>query len=350
MKLRRSQPRSAFTLVELLVVITIIIILMSLLLTGINKIWNYVDEVKTTNEIAQISQACEAFKARYGRYPPSRIVLASSTAGNPVGYNNLGGAATDADAQLQRESVEYLQAIFQGIDPNNGSHDWTGGSGPAGRYYLEGQECLVFFLGGMRYAGSGFTGFCTDPTRPTFKIVLSAGSQRVLPFFDFDMSRTTNVNPNSGNTGGFFLVYLDPYKTPYAYFAARAAATNNYSTSQNIATWGYTTNTNVLLDCFNLIGAFGGDGTAFPFVQNLAPGPGVNAPNGRIATYHRANSFQIVSAGKDKVFGGNTMPTAPGVNPQLYGNPWVPNSSNAFLTPEACDDITNFSGGVLVAK
>ncbi len=364
MKLRRRlQARSAFTLVELLVVMAIIVILMSLLLAGISKVFSYVDEVKTSNEESQLQQGLEAFKAHFGRYPPSRIALANMSL-----YQNLGAPANDALGQLERESVEFLQAIFPGIDPgisaNTGgnTHNWTGiqpnNTAPQGTIYLEGEECLVFFLGGIRFwvngQGTGFTGFCTDGRQPTLANINIAGSQRTQPFYNFDMNRVSVTgNPNTANWSpqlGGFAVYLDPYKTPYAYFAARSGTTNNYSTSANIQTWGYTTNTNVLLDCPLLISAFGGDGTAYPFVQNLTPGPGTSAPNGRVATYFRSNSFQIVSAGKDRNFGGKTMPTNPTVDPKVYGNPYVPDSSNPYLTPEATDNITNFSSGVLVSK
>lgn len=363
MKLRRRQEsRPAFTLVELLVVITIILILMSLLLAGINKIWSYVDEVKTTNEIAQLSQACESFKAKFGRYPPSRIALWCM---NAVPAAALQLPANDANGELTRESVEFLQAVFPGIDLTSGNassqHDWTGtGYSSQAPLVLEGQECLVYFLGGLRYLAngtySGFTGFCSDPIRPTFNNLGVPGSQRVGPFFDFDLSRITSNpinNPNAGNSGGFFGAYLDPYKTvPYAYFAARSGASNNYATLQNIALWGYTQNSNTLLDCFSLINAYRGDfgdGTAFPYMQAITPPPNQAASTGRIATYHRPSSFQIVSAGKDKLFGGNTMPQN-AINASNYGNPWSNDSSNPFLSPNALDNITNFSGGVLVPK
>jgi hypothetical protein len=338
---------------------------MSLLLAGINKIWSYVDEVKTTNEIAQLSQACESFKAKFGRYPPSRIALWCM---NAVPQAALTLPANDANGQLTRESVEFLQAIFPGIDLTSGNassqHDWTGtGFSSQNPLILEGQECLVYFLGGIRYRDpnsgvySGFTGFCSDPIRPTFFNLTVPGAQRVGPFFDFDLSRITATNPNSGNSNNMFFVFLDPYKTvPYAYFAARAGASNNYATLQNIGLWGYSQNSITMLDCRLLINTFGGDGlplgcdgTNFPYLQALTPPPNQSANNGRIATYHRPNSFQIVSAGKDKLFGGNTMPQNP-INANAYGNPWTNDSSNAFLTPNALDNITNFSGGVLVPK
>jgi prepilin-type N-terminal cleavage/methylation domain-containing protein len=358
---RRPHARTGFTLVELLVVLAIIVLLMSMLLAGINKVWSYADEVKVTNEVNQLAQACEAFKAHFGRYPPSRIVLA-----NRVAYNNLGGAANNADAQLQRESVEYLQAIFPGINPNSGLHNWTGivNNPPQGLAYLEGQEALIFFLGGMRYAQtqannqpySGFTGFCTDNTQPTLNNLNVAGAQRTRPFFEFDMSRildrksgasfavtNPNFNPIPGpGSGGWFPVYLDPYRTPYAYFAARAQSSNNYATLVNIQLWGYTTTPQRLLDCFYLVTAAqyqkvvgsNNQGARFPYWQNRV---------GNVATYHRVNSFQIVSAGKDRSFGDNNLN-------DLFGNQWVPNSSNPNLTPDATDNITNFSGGVLVPK
>src|SRR5262249_46452640 len=131
-------------------------------------------------------------------------------------------------------------------------------------------------------------------------------------------------------------------KTPYAFFSARSGSSNNFSTDANIQFWGYSSNRQALFDCFFLVTApqyqtvvgSQNQGARFPYVQNLV---------GNVATYHRSGSFQIVSAGKDRSFGDNTGQLA-------FGNPWVADNSNPTLTPDAMDNISNFSGGVLVAK
>ncbi|MCS6977775.1 MAG: prepilin-type N-terminal cleavage/methylation domain-containing protein, partial [Gemmatales bacterium] len=66
---RRARP--AFTLLELMVVIAIVVLLAGMLLSAVTKVLIYADEVRTVSEIGQLSQALEAFRLEFGLYPPS---------------------------------------------------------------------------------------------------------------------------------------------------------------------------------------------------------------------------------------------------------------------------------------
>src|SRR5438874_7049905 len=67
--------RRVFTLVELLIVIAILALLVSLLSASVWKALATANRVKNQSEINQIAVAVENFKAKFGIYPPSRIVL-----------------------------------------------------------------------------------------------------------------------------------------------------------------------------------------------------------------------------------------------------------------------------------
>jgi hypothetical protein len=70
-------------------------------------------------------------------------------------------------------------------------------------------------------------------------------------------------------------VYLDIYGTPYAYFLARHGNQNNY-----------------FKDCPALCGQ-----TFLPYIQSQKTTPAL------AVSYYRPNSFQIISAGRDRTFG-----------------------------------------------
>jgi prepilin-type N-terminal cleavage/methylation domain-containing protein len=70
----RNRKRGGFTLVELLVVITIIAILASLVLFGASRAMVYVRQATIVTEIDNIAGSLQEYKSRYGEYPPSTIV------------------------------------------------------------------------------------------------------------------------------------------------------------------------------------------------------------------------------------------------------------------------------------
>ncbi len=68
-----KQPgkRAAFTIVELLTVMSIIVILIGLLVPALNKVKQYATNVKQTAQLHSIDAAIELFSNEWGGYPPS---------------------------------------------------------------------------------------------------------------------------------------------------------------------------------------------------------------------------------------------------------------------------------------
>jgi hypothetical protein len=232
------------------------------------------------SEISGLSNAVASFKSAFDvTHVPSRIKL-SETCNYPE---------RDKPNTLDGDSVRYLQKLWPRIDLTAGTEvDWNGDGQIKGDWVLEGDECLIFFLGGIPAHGdkaNGCLGFAKGGRNPASPLVPRDG-----PFFDMKSSRLRDLH------GRGFFSYLDPWdKQPYAYFSA-------YGQADGYNRYGGT-------DCPTL--------NVSPYADALTPKPRYLNPRG----------FQIVSAGKDGKFGP--------------GGIWDP-AKGAPSGPGA-DDCSNFS-------
>lgn len=257
MRLRLNRTRPGFTLIELLVVIAIIAVLVGLLMAGVMSARDSGARTKARTEINQFATSIGNFKSKMKvDYIPSRFVLREDT----TTYNMA--------APLEAESIRYLRDVW----PNLGNQiDWNGnGALDPGAVTLEGDQCLVFFLGGIRNSSGLHTGFSTNAKNPT-----SASTERIGPFAEFQAQR---LAPRGTAGAAGFLSYLDPWGAqPYAYLSSYGKPNNynRYGTS----------------DCAGL---------------------GVNPYYVTVGRYYNEKGFQIISAGKDRAFGaGPTVPAGP---------------------------------------
>ncbi len=69
--LRKSNKKPAFTIVELLTVMSIIVILIGLLVPALNKVKKFARDVKQRTQLRAIDAAVELFTSENDRYPPS---------------------------------------------------------------------------------------------------------------------------------------------------------------------------------------------------------------------------------------------------------------------------------------
>ncbi len=335
----RESRRAGFTLVELVVVIGIILILVSLLSVGVFRALTYAKQVKNAHEINDnLSPALEAFKVQYAFYPPSRIRLCKRI----TSYNaGMFGAATPT---LDTDSINWITRMFPRInapstDPaqnnfwTNNDILWTGATFTDGTI-LEGDQCLVFFLGGIPIQATtgadtvlSCSGFSTSPVNP---IPTTGGS--IVKFYDFPRDRlrdlhqvTTATGSETAGTGSGFWSFLDTYgKMPYAYFSSYKSE-NGYNR--------YFTELGSTSDCMTLSAISPGAQAPWPFALAQAT---ASTPT----QFYEATRFQIVSAGRDGSFGPGTDMT--------MGTPffWTPGNAKAysdkFKATGAQDDQSNF--------
>jgi type II secretory pathway pseudopilin PulG len=128
--LRPSSFRHAFTVIELLLVVGIIIVLTGLVLSTAGYAWKKSARTRAETEIAAISAACENYKTDNGVYPsdPSTTEQLDPTAsGNPN------------TAAYNQPSV-YLYSKLSG--------DSTGSRSPTGKSYMVFKPNMLLPTGG----------------------------------------------------------------------------------------------------------------------------------------------------------------------------------------------------------
>jgi prepilin-type N-terminal cleavage/methylation domain-containing protein len=316
---RTARPRSAFTLLELVIVIAIIGMLSSLLFFGIGGALRGVAVTEVKAEFTQLETAMTTFESDYGVIPPSRIVLTE----------NPGATAWDPVSKSVLRKMFGSNVDFTTLVDFNGDNDKTD------VLTLTSSECLLFFLGGMRnlddedtnnngildagedtnnngiidpIIGKTLTGFSANREKPFAR----GGDNRTGPQFTFDSGRFIDLD------GDGMPEYRD--LATDGDVATVFASSNN---GQGYDKLGEDKNSNNVLDA--------GEDTN-----------GNGVLEGAVAHYHQSdgttawneNSFQLISPGEDGKFGFDVAP-----NP-FVAQTWSPGST---VTGEQADNISNFA-------
>jgi general secretion pathway protein G len=337
--------------VELLVVFAIISVLVSLISSAVWKAMITASRVRIRSEISQLAVALENFKAKYGFYPPSRIKLAELLTTGPSGIYR------DASIQgsLDYDSIQTITKMFPkastawaNANPANGPAgiNWSGrggwnGPNPMAFTVLEGDQCLVFFLGGIPDNFSGpanlnCTGFSTNLLDPSYHI--KNGGETLPPFFEFDSSRLVRAAGQGSPRSPVFYSYLDSYRQrPYAYFSS-GNSRDNYNRHFIEAQYRNS-------DCRSLLANPSNPqaGTVWPYAEAISPTLGaLTVPSPR---YYNPSSFQIITAGADGLFGtGTIIQSADG---RRGHPPFPPNSAFYSTSDPGFDDLSNFRDSIL---
>jgi len=161
------QRFNAFTLIELLVVIAIIVVIAALLIPAANSMVKKSIVQRAVSERDQLETAIDAYKAKYGFYPPSNAT------GNPLinqlyyellGTTNTGSAFVTLDGGSQMSSI-VLPTIY-------GVSAFMNASKPGGG---EDSVPATTFLSGLK-AGEIGTYNITNGTGTNTFIVTAANS------------------------------------------------------------------------------------------------------------------------------------------------------------------------------
>lgn len=383
---RRRRTGSGFTLVELLVVITIIGILVGLLVPVVWSAVGRANDARVAGEINTLAQALASLKNKYQDYPPSRIILpesggynvgtppvfygAPNTAPNAMAYVDpqpsiggtpqvIPGVVDQEYAALAQRSIGIMRKFFSRAQFSTGAaaagipggyYDFNGnGVADPNPIYLEGHECLVFFLGGIPIHTSngsqyslegvgGFGGNPRNPFRPEFNPVSGApdpvGQNRSEPFYEFRADRL--VDDDFDGIPG----YVDPLGQGQAarYFAYFSSYAGQGYDPNDVNFDPVALNETLPISMnFSLSFPVTGGGR---LTESPLPNPYTSslpvATNGRPATFHNPQSFQIISAGRDRLFGAGGQYTD-------SGDDRLPGSDRRGER----DNVTNFANGTL---
>jgi general secretion pathway protein G len=271
------------------------------------------------------------------------------------------GAGDQTYAALAQQSISVMRKFFSRTQFNTGM---SAGGIPGGFYdfngngvldsnpiYLEGHECLAFFLGGIpthTIVGSsytlegvgGFGGNPRNPFRPAFLpdgTTDPVGQNRSEPFFEFRAERLVD-DDFDGIPGYIDPLGQGPAGRYFAYFSSYGG--RGYDPNDVNFNAGAIGEPNPVALPFSVgfpvVGGVSSRVTGSPLPNPYTSSLPV-ATGDKPATFHQPQSYQIISAGRDRLFGTGGQYTDSGTGDRLPGNE----------RDRERDNVTNISNGTL---
>lgn len=355
----RAARRAAFTLIEVLTVIAIIGILIGLLLPALGAARRYVRQSAIVLEVKAIDGAVEAYKTKYGDYPPDGSNLSVLTRHLRKAFPNIAATeinllTTDTFPGTSQQVANFATGAPNGV--------------------MDPAEALVFFLGGFSddpvypISGPGGPIFIMDQSGNQVKSDTAASNRASIQYnadrsnwlYDFSKGVLSidvdNLAPGytvssdeSDLFGGAFDVLptfaVSGTVAPLVYFDSR---TYSYSTSNGVYFNAYQPTS----------GAVGGVARPYKSTEiNTTVNWNVDAD--AHFRYMNDNSFQLISAGLDEDYGGvpqsgaapvfYQFPTgdALDITQQTGGSGFSRYTETSGVPSSQLDNVANFADGIL---
>jgi len=268
-KVPRVRNRIGMTLIEIVVVISIIAILAGMLIPVIGAVRRRGQVTATVLEIQNLKNAIEQYKQKFGDYPPD-------------GSNSLvlERHIRIAFPRIHTTEIKFLRTeLGIDLDSNNNVIPKNTGLDPA--------EALVFFLGG----------FSDDPRYPFQGKGGPANLNRNPGLFDFDPNRLTD------DGDGFAVYHPRGSDVPFVYFDSRTYMPRRIYGNAN---------GNAPAAQYPLAVTSNDNGVARPYRsdqprQVLFDNQGNVIEDGYEYKWVNSNTFQIIAAGTTNHYGNDLI-------------------------------------------
>ncbi|MDA7951853.1 MAG: type II secretion system GspH family protein [Pirellulaceae bacterium] len=294
---RPQKSRSGFSVVELLVVIGIISVLMALISAGVFTAMRYAQDSAQKWELTTISESLEAYKNKYGAYPPDFSEIDAV-------YAHLAAAFPDQTNDDRNAVIAYIYGPEQLQD---GTND------------LNQTHALYFFLSGLSadlenpFIGTG------GPLSDNY------GNEPRDELFEFKAAQLKSSQPFAA---------ADPtdMRTVFIYLPSGVTSIQNPIVYFNHKTYGYNPDGTPNPAFLTFTHSIGSTDT------NHYPHPYLFADGNDAEPYCNPNSFQLITAGRDELYDTLTTGIYPG------------NGDPTKISIRAADNITNFSTGTTLGS
>ena len=197
---KQSNKKAAFTIVELLTVMSIIILLIGLLVPGLNQIRRYAKKVRQKAQFHSIGISMDLFNAEWDGYPPSEAFDGAGASYNYCGAMKLAEAMVGKDMWGFNPDSDFTAGL--GTPPLYGPGTTLSGR----RQYLKLEGANVERIGNL-YSGPPF-----DPCEVVLCDVYShrtyRGERVGMPILYY-RANTSNTEHNNPDPSKNIYNYLD---------------------------------------------------------------------------------------------------------------------------------------------
>ncbi|MGC3969285.1 MAG: prepilin-type N-terminal cleavage/methylation domain-containing protein [Pirellulales bacterium] len=361
-RVRRRLARAGFTLIEMLVVITIIGMLMALVSVAVWKALERAKQTKIIVEIGQLQTAVQSYKEKYQQYPPS--LSQTDVNDRKVRFmRHVQIAFPNANYQTDVNTFNTIRTqLMSGTGVTAQPYNYKNQAGDIRQLdlnTLDQAEAIVFWLGGFptpynssssaAVANRRIYGFHRDADAPFRRDVAAAEGldplrYRTDPLYQFDEVRFAD-NDDDG-----WMEYLPMPQSgtavvaPFVYFDAESYSTSSSAqgSALDIKILGYPRWGDPNAD--NNASMWG---LAVPYAQFLDPN------NASPMLWVNPEGFQIVSGGLDGMYSAPVsgdlaqamrVPIYPGG--QVYNRATVYSEQESYSIEEQ-DNLTNLSSNTL---